>query len=59
MKEVKSFEDVLKTIEEGCAVSVDLSNLNDIDYTKSIDYIKQMNIVFKKITRSKFMFISE
>ena len=59
MKILESFEDVLKTIKKGCSISVDLSNLNDIDYTKSIDYIKQMNIVFKKITRSKFMFINE
>lgn len=57
MKVVNCFEEVLKTIKEGNNVSVDLSNLNDIDYTKSIDYIKEMKIIIKKITRSKFMFI--
>ena len=57
MKVVNCFEEVLKTIKEGNNVSVDLSNLNDLDYTKSIDYIKEMKIIIKKITRSKFMFI--
>ena len=57
MKLLESFEDVLKLVNERKDVVVDLSNLNDSDYTKSIDYIKNMEISIKKITRSKFEFI--
>lgn len=57
MKLLESFEDVLKLVNERKDVVVDLSNLNDSDYTKSIDYIKNMEISIKKITRSKFKFI--
>ena len=57
MKVLNCYEDVLKVNNEKEDVVVDLSNLNDSDYTKSIDYIKQMKIIIKKITRSKFMFI--
>ena len=57
MKILESFEDVLKIVDERKDVVVDLSNLNDLDYTKSIDYIKNMEVSIKKITRSKFEFI--
>ena len=57
MKILESFEDVLKLVDERKDVVVDLSNLNDLDYTKSIDYIKNMEVSIKKITRSKFEFI--
>lgn len=57
MKVLNNYEDVLNIAKEGHDIVVDLSNMNYIDYTKSIDYIKQMNVMIKKITRSKFMFI--
>ena len=57
MKVLESFEDVLKLVNERKDVVVDLSNLNDLDYTKSIDYIKNIKASIKKITRSKFEFI--
>lgn len=57
MKVLNNYEDVLNIAKEGHDVVVDLSNMNYIDYTKSIDYIKQMKVMIKKITRSKFMFI--
>lgn len=57
MKVLNCYEDVLKVNNEKEDVVVDLSNMNDLDYTKSIDYIKQMKIIIKRITRSKFMFI--
>ncbi len=57
MKELDSFEEVLKVVNERKDVVVDLSNLNDDDYTKSIDYIKNIEASIKRITRSKFEFI--
>lgn len=57
MKVLNNYEEVLNIANEGHDVVVDLSNMNYIDYTKSIDYIKQMKVMIKKITRSKFMFI--
>lgn len=57
MKILNNYEEVLNIANEGHDVVVDLSNMNYIDYTKSIDYIKQMKVMIKKITRSKFMFI--
>lgn len=52
---LESYEDVLKLAKERKDISVDLSNMNYLDYTKSIDFIKQMEVCIKKITRSKFM----
>lgn len=57
MIELNTYEDVLKIAKEGKDVSVDLSNMNYLDYTKSIDFIKQMKVIIKKISRSKFIFI--
>ena len=57
MKVLNNYEEILNIANEGHDIVVDLSNMNYIDYTKSIDYIKQMKIMIKKITRSKFMFI--
>lgn len=54
---LQNYEDALKVLNEGKDVSVDLSQMNYLDYTKSIDFIKQMKVMIKKITRSKFMFI--
>ena len=57
MKVLNNYEEILNIANEGHDIVVDLSNMNYIDYTKSIDYIKQMKVMIKKITRSKFMFI--
>ena len=54
---LQNYDDVLKVLNEGKDVSIDLSQMNYLDYTKSIDFIKQMKVMIKKITRSKFMFI--
>ena len=54
---LQNYEYALKVLNEGKDVSVDLSQMNYLDYTKSIDFIKQMKVMIKKITRSKFMFI--
>ena len=56
---LENYEDILNIAERGENVSIDLSHLNYLDYTKSIDFIKNMEIMIKKITRSKFMFIYE
>ena len=57
MKKLESYEDVLKIANERKDVIVDLSDMNYLDYTKSIDFIKSMEVVIKKITRSRFEFI--
>lgn len=57
MMVLQNYDDVLKVLNEGKDVSIDLSQMNYLDYTKSIDFIKQMKVMIKKITRSKFMFI--
>lgn len=54
---LQNYEETLKVLNEGKDVSIDLSQMNYLDYTKSIDFIKQMKVMIKKITRSKFMFI--
>ena len=54
---LQNYEEALKVLNEGKDVSIDLSQMNYLDYTKSIDFIKQMKVMIKKITRSKFMFI--
>ena len=56
---LENYEDILNVAERGENVSIDLSHLNYLDYTKSIDFINNMEIMIKKITRSKFMFIYE
>lgn len=56
---LENYEDILNIAERKENVSIDLSHLNYLDYTKSIDFIKNMEIMIKKITRSKFMFIYE
>lgn len=56
---LEKYEDVLTIAKKGVNVSIDLSHLNYLDYTKSIDFIKSLKIMIKKITRSKFMFIYE
>lgn len=56
---LENYEDILNIAERGENVSIDLSHLNYLDYTKSIDFINNMEIIIKKITRSKFMFIYE
>ena len=57
MMVLQNYDDVLKVLNEGKDVSIDLSQMNYLDYTKSIDFINQMKVMIKKITRSKFMFI--
>ena len=54
---LQNYDEALKVLNEGKDVSIDLSQMNYLDYTKSIDFIKQMKVMIKKITRSKFMFI--
>ena len=56
---LENYEDILNIAERKENVSIYLSHLNYLDYTKSIDFIKNMEIMIKKITRSKFMFIYE
>ena len=56
---VKTYEDVIELAKKGENVSFDLGNLNYLDYTKAIDYIKNLSITFKRITRSKFTFFYE
>ena len=54
---LQNYEETLKVLNERKDVSIDLSQMNYLDYTKSIDFINQMKVMIKKITRSKFMFI--
>ena len=56
---LENYEEILNIAERKENVSVDLSKLNYLDYTKSIDFIKSLEIIIKKISRSKFMFIYE
>jgi hypothetical protein len=54
---VKTYEDVIELAKKGEYVSFDLCNLNYLDYTKAIDFIKGLKIAFKRITRSRFTFL--
>ena len=56
---LENYEEIINIAKKGENVSVDLSQLNYLDYTKSIDFIKSLKIIIKKISRSKFMFIYE
>lgn len=57
MKVLERYEDFLNIENDRKDVIVDLSKMDYLDYSKSIDYIKNMKVLVKKITRSKFMFI--
>ena len=57
MKVLERYEDFLNIENDRKDVVVDLSKMDYLDYSKSIDYIKNMKVLVKKITRSKFMFI--
>ena len=46
---LENYEDILNIAERGENVSIDLSQLNYLDYTKSIDFIKNMEIMIKKL----------
>ncbi len=54
---VKTYDDVIELAKKGENVSFDLGNLNYLDYTKAIDFIKGLKISFKRITRSRFTFL--
>ena len=56
---LKSYEDVFKIAKQKRNVLVDIGDLNYLDYTKVIDYIKGLKGAIKKITRSKFIFFYE
>lgn len=56
---LQNYEDILNVSKKGKNITVDLSQLNFLDYTKTIDYIKGLEVLTKKVTRSKFMFIYE
>ena len=56
---LKNYDEIIKIAEEKKNVSVDLSDLNYLDYTKAIDFIKSLKTVIKRITRSKFIFFYE
>ncbi len=53
---LKSYEEVLNVAKSRRNVSIDLGNLNHIDYTKAIDFLSAFRSSIKKISRSKFMF---
>ncbi len=57
MKVLNCYEDFLNIENDRKDVVVDLSKMDYLDYSKSIDYIKNMKVLVKRITRSKFMFI--
>ncbi len=53
---LNNYEEVLKVVKSRRNISVDLGNLNHIDYTKAIDFLSAFKSSIKKISRSKFVF---
>ncbi len=53
---LKNYEEVLKVAKSKRNISIDLGNLNHIDYTKAIDFLKNFKCSIRKISRSKFTF---
>lgn len=53
---LRSYEDVLKVAKSRRNISIDLGNLNHLDYTKAIDFLESIKCSIKRIGRSKFTF---